>query len=275
MKNNDDIPTTDTTEIKQLINRLKQGKLDQGDALLIEKLLNILLTIVSLLERKHTSIRRMKELLFGMKEKKQGKDETKNRAEESRSVAEENSQPDSPKEMSSKSTCEGDSSPQEVTRPKRPGHGRKAASDYPGARLVRLNHLEMAPGDPCPESGCEGHLHQLVLLNVKTHLTGQPFIRATKYERPVLRRSDCFKRYVADPPEGVKRFENHNAVDRAHFPFFTNELSEAMFEGPIRFITNLLLSLKMVRVKFIATAAPSLSQHALRRFELSVQASAQ
>jgi hypothetical protein len=128
---------------------------------------------------------------------------------------------------------------------------------------------------PCPESGCEGHLHQLERLNVKTHLTGQPFIRATKYERPVLRRSDCFKRYVADLPEGVKRFENHNAVDRARFPFFTNELSEAMFEGPIRFITNLLLSLKMVRVKFIATSALSLSQHALRRFELFVQASAQ
>ena len=85
MKNNDDIPTTDTNEIKQLINRVKQGELDQGDALLIEKLLNILLMIVSLLQRKHTSIRRMKELLLGMKEKKRGKDETKNRAEDRRS----------------------------------------------------------------------------------------------------------------------------------------------------------------------------------------------
>jgi hypothetical protein len=39
MKNNDDIPTTDTNEIKQLISRVKQGELDQGDAQLIEKLL--------------------------------------------------------------------------------------------------------------------------------------------------------------------------------------------------------------------------------------------
>ena len=62
----------DTNEIKHLINRVKQGEFDQGDALLIEKLLSILLTIVSLLERKHTSIQRMKELLFGMKEKKLG-----------------------------------------------------------------------------------------------------------------------------------------------------------------------------------------------------------
>ena len=30
---------------------------------------------------------------------------------------------------------------------------------------------------------------------------------ATKYERPALRCSDCFKRYVADLPEGVKEHE--------------------------------------------------------------------
>jgi len=186
MKNKDDTPTTDTTEIKRLINRVKQGELDQGDAQLIEKLLNILLTIVSLLQRKHTSIRQMKDLLFGTKEKKRGKDEDKNRAVESRSGAGEDSQTDSPKESASSSTCEGDSSTQEVSRLKRPGHGRKAASDYPGARLVRLNHPDMAPGDPCRESGCEGHLHQLEQPNVKIYLTGQPLISATKYERSVL-----------------------------------------------------------------------------------------
>ena len=49
MKNSDDIHTTDTNEIKQFINLVKQGKLDQGDAQLIEKLLNILLAIVSFL----------------------------------------------------------------------------------------------------------------------------------------------------------------------------------------------------------------------------------
>src|SRR5262249_22747556 len=108
MKNNDDIPATDTNEIKQLINRVKQGQFDQGDAQLIEKLLNFLLMIVSLLQRKHASIRRMKELLFGMKEKKLGKGEAKNRAEESRAGAEESSQTDSPKEPASSSTCDDD-----------------------------------------------------------------------------------------------------------------------------------------------------------------------
>jgi hypothetical protein len=66
MENNDDILTTETTEIKQLINRVKRGEFDQGDAQLIEKLLNFLLTIVSLLQRRHTSIRRMKERLLSV-----------------------------------------------------------------------------------------------------------------------------------------------------------------------------------------------------------------
>jgi hypothetical protein len=198
MKNNDDIPSTDMNEIKQLINRIKQGELDQGDAHLIEKLLNILLTIISLLERKHTSIRRMKELLFGMKEKKRGKGEAENRAQDGRSGADGGSQTNLPKESASSSTCESDSSPQEVTRPKRPGHGRKAASDYPGARLVRLNHLEMAPGDLCPESDCEGHLHQLEQPNVKIYLTGQPLISATKFEPAILNTKIRFRCNLAE-----------------------------------------------------------------------------
>jgi mono/diheme cytochrome c family protein len=37
-----------------------------------------------------------------------------------------------------------------------------------------------------------------------------------------------------------RRFEDHNAVDRERFPAFTNQLREAMFEEPIRFITDAL-----------------------------------
>jgi hypothetical protein len=37
-----------------------------------------------------------------------------------------------------------------------------------------------------------------------------------------------------------RRFEEHNAVDRERFPSFNNELREAMFEEPVRFIENLI-----------------------------------
>ncbi len=37
-----------------------------------------------------------------------------------------------------------------------------------------------------------------------------------------------------------RRFDEHNAVDRERFPAFTNLLREAMYEEPIRFITDLM-----------------------------------
>jgi hypothetical protein len=37
-----------------------------------------------------------------------------------------------------------------------------------------------------------------------------------------------------------RRFEDHNAVDRDRFPSFTNDLREAMFQEPVRFVENLI-----------------------------------
>jgi hypothetical protein len=38
----------------------------------------------------------------------------------------------------------------------------------------------------------------------------------------------------------IRRFEEHNAVDRERFPGFTGELREAMFEEPIRFVLDVI-----------------------------------
>jgi hypothetical protein len=38
----------------------------------------------------------------------------------------------------------------------------------------------------------------------------------------------------------IRRFEEHNAVDRERFPSFTSELREAMFEEPIRFVLDVI-----------------------------------
>jgi hypothetical protein len=39
-----------------------------------------------------------------------------------------------------------------------------------------------------------------------------------------------------------RRFEEHNAVDRERFPQFTNDLREAMFQEPVRFIADVIRS---------------------------------
>ena len=38
----------------------------------------------------------------------------------------------------------------------------------------------------------------------------------------------------------IRRFEEHNAVDRERFPAFTNELRDAMFEEPVRFVLDII-----------------------------------
>ena len=38
----------------------------------------------------------------------------------------------------------------------------------------------------------------------------------------------------------IRRFEEHNAVDRERFPGFTNELRAAMFEEPVRFVLDVI-----------------------------------
>ena len=43
-----------------------------------------------------------------------------------------------------------------------------------------------------------------------------------------------------------RRFETHNAVDRGRFPSFDNDLRQAMFEEPIRFIADVLRGNKSI-----------------------------
>ena len=56
--------STDPREIEALIGRVKQSDLPERDALLLERLLRLVLTLVSMLEHKHASIARLKRLLF-------------------------------------------------------------------------------------------------------------------------------------------------------------------------------------------------------------------
>jgi hypothetical protein len=212
MANHEKIPTTNTAQIERLIERLEQGKLEQGDAQLIGKLLNFLLSLITIVQSPKMTLRRLKKLIFDLK-KRDSKPQPKARKDEEQSHPPDCEQTggagrsEEPEEPASAGDGEGEKSRAAAPKAKRAGHGRRPARDYPGARLVRLNHPELVSGDRCPEAGCEGHLHQLREPKVTIYLTGQPVISATKYERAVLRCSDCFACYASDLPEEVKKDE--------------------------------------------------------------------
>jgi hypothetical protein len=70
MKSDEEISTADSAQIESLIERVKQGKLEQNEAQLIEMLLRAFLTLITLLQRKNTTIKRLKQLFLGPQEKK-------------------------------------------------------------------------------------------------------------------------------------------------------------------------------------------------------------
>lgn len=205
MKKDSDIPTTSTTEIEQLIERVEQGKLDQADTQRVIKLLRLFLTLLNLIQAKNMKMGRLRDLLFGIK-KRLLKDNQPEKDQDQKLSSDSPAEAPS-KESASSNLSEGKEPATEPAKPPKPGHGRRPASAYPGAKVVRLDHPSLSAGAACPDPTCAGHLHRLKEPRVNIYLTGQPIISATKYERPVLRCSDCFRPYTAELPEEVERDE--------------------------------------------------------------------
>ncbi len=65
MSEHDQPDSTNPSEIEALISRLKQSNLSESDSLLAERLFRLLLTLIHLVERKNTSISRLKRLQSG------------------------------------------------------------------------------------------------------------------------------------------------------------------------------------------------------------------
>jgi transposase len=94
-------------------------------------------------------------------------------------------------------------SPDRLSSEPRPlvrGHGRRSASDYPGAQRVSCHDPLRQAGDCC---ACGGRLYQTRTPAVFLRFTGQPLVGATCYEQTVLRCSSCQQRFPAPLPEGV------------------------------------------------------------------------
>ena len=193
-KQTDSDPTvsTDPTEIEALIGRVKQSGLPEHDVLLVERLLRLVLTLVSMLAHKNTSIARLKRMLFGPRTEKRDRPAT----------------PPSPSEASASDTAApSDTTSAETTsrepKPKAPGHGRMKSGRYTGAETVRCGHVEFRVGERCPDRPCSGHLYDTNAPSILIRLTGQPLVGATRYEQQVLRCSACQTRFTAPLPDGV------------------------------------------------------------------------
>lgn len=186
----DPVTSTDPVEIEVLIGRVRQSDLPERDALLVERLLRLVLSLVSLIEHKNASISRLKRLLFGPRSDK-------------RTPAPPATKPEPAAAASDETSASVDATPPPPPKPAPPGHGRLAADRYSGADRVRCEHATLRAGQPCPDAPCSGHLYNTNAPSIFIRLTGQPVVGATRYDRTVLRCSACQTRFTAPLPDEV------------------------------------------------------------------------
>jgi transposase len=139
---------------------------------LIDSLLRTLVWIMGVLEKKQTTIARLRHLIFGEK------------SEKTRKLF-----PDG---------APGDGGAGEP-KAKRKGHGRNGASDFLGARRVKVPHPRLHIGDLCPKC-LRGKLYLFNKPARIVRIIGQPIFQATLFELERLRCALCGALFTAPPP---------------------------------------------------------------------------
>jgi transposase len=193
MRSAPQIIDVNNAQLEEVLHRVEQS-LDETDATLIRAVFQSYLYVTDLVEDKNTSIRRLRQLLFGV------------RTEKTDAVVGQRS--DGPEATMPRGAATGtESAAREAaaaasgaaaTGPARQGHGRNGADAYRGAERVSVPHPSLSAGDACPACG-QGTLYEKAP-GVLVRITGQPPLAATIYQLQKLRCHLCGQVFTAPAP---------------------------------------------------------------------------
>lgn len=178
-------------ERQAFLDRIRPGHVStEDDCRIIHGIVRGFSEVVALIEKRDTTLRRLRDALFG------------GQTEKTAVVC-----ADPP-------SGDGPTPPPSVPTPKtkRKGHGRHAARRYGGARTVPVTHPHLHAGDLCPE--CQkGRLHCLQP-SLILRLVGQSPVAATRFELERLRCAICGVVFTAPaPPEaGTGKYDESVGV---------------------------------------------------------------
>jgi hypothetical protein len=123
MANRDGIPRTTPAEIENLIQQIRAANLDPGSKDKIERLLLTVLTLVELLQRRNTSIKKLREMIFGRRTEKHHAKKFDGADKKSESGTD---QKESPKAPADRDTAREQNSIAQEEKLRRKGHGHRA-----------------------------------------------------------------------------------------------------------------------------------------------------
>ena len=176
----------DRSELEAILERAKTA-LSNEEYAKLHAAVETLAFLTQELEKKHVSLQRLKQLLFGAT------------TETTRNVMERLLDETGKEKTSGDDTAQGQE-PQ--AQEKAPGHGRNGAEDYVGAETIRVPHESLKPGDPCP-SCKKGTVYESVEPSLLVRIKGQAPLGATVYEVQKLRCNLCGEIFTARTPPGV------------------------------------------------------------------------
>jgi transposase len=193
----------DFSQLDELLRRA-EGKLDEQDYDLIRAVFESYAYVTDLVEDKNTSIRRLRQLLFGARTEKTdavvGHSEDATGDDQSSDPAD-TAQPGKFSEEDTSCPDEADTSPKK-------GHGRNGADAYRGADQIEVPHESLHAGDACPECD-QGKVYEMSVPGVLVRVVGQAPLHAKVYHLQKLRCHLCGKVFTAEAPEdaGARKYD--------------------------------------------------------------------
>jgi transposase len=166
-------------ELQELLERARAGPLSDDEYKKLKAAVDTLGHLADLIEDQDTTIRELRQLLFGRT------------SEKTRTVLESAGVEPPP-----------DAKQEAKAKPKPKGHGRNGAESYRGAARIRVGHKSLQPGDRCPECP-KGKVYPLRETSPLIRIVGRTPLQATVYELEKLRCNLCQEVFTAEPPEGV------------------------------------------------------------------------
>jgi len=211
----------DMNELDEILRRLEAKELDAGDYETIKAVIGAYVYLVNAVGDKETTIRRLRQMLFGAKTENtaavigalKGAESASAEAEAAAASVTANAEAGAKgdAETPGKIPAEDDSQTSGEARQEPPGHGRNGADAYTGAEKIEVRHESLQAGDPCPK--CEiGTLYDTRRPGVLVRLVGQAPVGATIYYLQKLRCGLCGVVFTAEPPPGVDVKEKYDVT---------------------------------------------------------------
>jgi transposase len=189
MRNTLELVDVDSEELEEVLRRVEQA-LDERDSTLVRRVFESYAYVTELVDDKGTSIRRLRQLLFGSRTEKT-ESVVGQKTKTSDATGPRDAVADADLAGGAGNTDESDATPAK-------GHGRNGAAAYRGAERIDVPHPSLHAGDTCPACG-DGTVYDKAP-GVLVRITGQPPLAATIYRLQKLRCHLCGQVFTADVP---------------------------------------------------------------------------